>query len=44
VPLIFTAAIPVDAVTEMTLPARTAHRMISLIRTDFPVPDVHIAL
>ncbi|KAF9786028.1 hypothetical protein BJ322DRAFT_1057548, partial [Thelephora terrestris] len=34
----FIAAIPVDAVTEMIRRARTAQRMTSLIRTDFPVP------
>ena len=37
--MMFTAAIPVDAVTEMMRWARMAHRMTSLIRTDFPVPD-----
>jgi hypothetical protein len=38
----FTAAIPVDAVTEMMRWVRTAHLIISLINTDFPVPDVSV--
>ena len=42
VPPMFIAAIPVDAVTEMIRWARTAHRIISLIRTDFPVPCVSL--